>query len=92
MTEPELLALLSKEFIAAPDSIQVSDGLMPAVNAMLSSIAHFVHIDQPGFTRSDLVFMMLALNVLTSTLIKTREELGIMAMRARDVEEDPVNT
>ena len=79
--EDELTALLSEKYETVP---QVTD--MPH-GAMLSAIAAWMHIDEPGFARADLRHMMEETNALIGMLQLTYTALSHLADAARDDED-----
>ena len=82
MTQDELTALLTEKYEFVP---QVCD--MPT-EAMLTEITRWMHIDQPGFAKGDLLHMIEECGTLIQMLQRTAWALGDLARDAHDDDED----
>ena len=83
MTQDELESLLNRSLDAITDAHEVPDD----TDAMLAEIARWMHIDQDGFARSDLVHMQLECQVLIDMLVSVRRSLADFARHAKDDDE-----
>jgi hypothetical protein len=79
MTVDDLYKLLSDSADATVEARECPD-----MDGVLRSIAEWVHIDQKGFARSDLVHMQLECRALIGLLSGTHSALADLASRATD--------
>lgn len=84
MTVVELEELLTEQIDRVP---QIGD-VPPDVEEMIGAIAKWMHIDQEGFAKSDLIHMRLEARVLIDMLRGAYDALGDLAEHAKDTEAD----
>jgi hypothetical protein len=91
MTEAEVLALLRKKFDAHALASDVDDFIAPEppiLASVLPAIAKWIHIDGPGFARSDLENMALRCRVLADVLRSVSGKFEELASHATDTDDD----
>ena len=79
MTVDELHKVLSDNADATLEAREC-----PYMYDVLRHIAEWIHIDQPGFAKSDLALMQIECQALIGTLLRTRYTLDGMEAEAQD--------